>query len=123
MTLLQTSDDRLGSFGRTAVSEISWRTVREAGPYIHSGFAVGTILPDGPKTFRVGSGALDRAAVGVITLRADVGIGPYKGKIPCKCKKHGPPAAFSATRKEEKKMKKDDLFIYMIPGRCEEKKW
>ena len=20
-------------------------------------------------------------------------------------------------------MKKDDLFIYMIPGRCEEKKW
>ena len=55
--------------------------------------------------------------------RADVGIGPYKGKIPYKCKKHGPPAAFSATRKEEKKMKKDDLFIYMIPGRCEEKKW
>ena len=39
------------------------------------------------------------------------------------CKKRGPPAAFSATRKEEKKMKKDDLFIYMIIGRCEEKKW
>ena len=32
-------------------------------------------------------------------------------------------AAVSATRKEEKKMKKECLFTYILPGRCEEKKW